>query len=165
MPPHQRHFQQEPQNAGMQAPQRSATGQPQNIFSRVNSDITALNSSILLLSQKMKYLIRNEKILGRNLIVVNKKLKEVQESRGQGGTVGASTFEREFSSVSSRLDEVMERLVRMESEVENIKQNYAKSEQLSEIKYVINSINPLEFATLKDVQEIVSGKATGKKKT
>ncbi len=139
-------------------------GQP-NVFSRVNSDITALNSSILLLSQKMRFLIRNEKILGRNLIVVNKKLKEMQESRIQGsGPIDSAAFGNEFSQISSRLDEITERLVRMESEVENIRQNYAKSEQVSEIKYVVNSINPLEFATLKDVQEIVSGKGAKAKK-
>src|SRR3989344_9173873 len=108
---------------GVQGVSRSPV-QGQNVFSRVNGDITALNSSILLLSQKMKFLIRNEKILGRNLIVVNKKLKDLQESRVQGGAVDTSSFEREFSSISSRLHELTARLVKIESEVENIKQNY-----------------------------------------
>src|SRR3989344_3140461 len=99
---------------GVQGVSRSPV-QGQNVFSRVNGDITALNSSILLLSQKMKFLIRNEKILGRNLIVVNKKLKDVQDSRASGGAADTGAFEKEFSQVISRLDEITERLVRLES--------------------------------------------------
>ncbi len=153
MPPHQRHM---PQDSQMQPSNMRLQSQGQNIFSKINGDITALNSSILLLSQKMKYLIRNEKILGRNLLVINKKLKDVQELKSQGAGADTTAFERSLSDITARLDELSEKMAMVESEVDNIKQNYAKSEQVSEIKYVINSINPLEFATLKDVQEIVS---------
>jgi len=153
MPPHQRHMPQEaPQGSGQRV-----SGGAQNIFSKINGDITALNSSILLISQKIKYLVRNEKILGRNLLVVNRKLKESLEGRAQGGTEASADFERTLSSISTQLNEVQEKLAVLESEVGNIKQNYAKAEEVSEIKYLVNSINPLEFATLKDVQELTAG--------
>ena len=48
-------------------------------------DIKALNSSVLLLSQKMNYLVRNEKILGRNFIILNKKLKAVENKKPSSG--------------------------------------------------------------------------------
>jgi len=163
MPPHQRHI---PPGSQMSYTGTGSGNQAQQgaYATRVNSDITALNSSILLISQKIKYLVRNEKILGRNLLVVNKKLKDVQESRLPGGGSASAGFEGSLSSISTKLDEMQQRLVSLESEVENIRQNYAKAEQLSEMRYVINAINPLEFATLKDVQDMVSGKpARGKK--
>lgn len=155
-----------PQEQGMQ-PMQKGGPQPQNIFSRVNTDITALNSSILILSQKMKYLIRNEKILGRNLLVINKKLKELQEGRGGNGAggEGAQSYGRELGEVSSKLDEISGRIARLESEAENIRQTYAKAEQVAEIKYVMDSINPLEFATLKDVKELAAGKSQPRRKS
>ncbi|MCR4369406.1 MAG: hypothetical protein NUV67_05880 [archaeon] len=151
MPAHQRHQ----QNAPQQGKDRKISGKAQNIFSGINSDIKALNSSILVISQKIKYLVRNEKILGRNLLVLNKKLKALQDARG-GGSV-PEDLQKQLSEISSRLSQNAEGIARLESEVENIKQNYAKAESVAEIKYVIDSINPMEFVTLKDVRELVGG--------
>ena len=149
--------------------QRRPAGQSQvPIGSRIGDDIRALNSSILIISQKIKFLVRNEKILGRNLLVINKKVKDLQESRMQSGgaAVDSASIGRELSSINAKLSETSETLARLESEIENIKQNYAKSEQVSEMKYVVDSINPLEFATLSDLKEAVSGGPAkgGKKK-
>ena len=64
----------------------------------VYRDIQALNASILILTQKMNYVVRNEKILGRNLMVLNKKIKVIEQrgfaplekaSEGGGGVDGA----------------------------------------------------------------------------
>ena len=50
-----------------------------------NRDVKALNSAVLVITQKIKYLVRNEKILGRNLIVLNKRIRDMQTSASGGG--------------------------------------------------------------------------------
>ncbi|MBI5884642.1 hypothetical protein HZB89_00935, partial [archaeon] len=51
----------------------------ESFMNEVNQDIKALNATILVLSQKMSALVRNEKILGRNLLVLNKKVRDLQD--------------------------------------------------------------------------------------
>jgi len=159
MPPHTRQMQNDPRQDA-----KKISGPAQGVFSKITDDIKALNSSILIISQKINFLVRNEKILSRNLIVINKKVKEAQEGRQQGISDSSSGSARELSEINLRLSEFSEKIARLESEIENIRQNYAKSEQVSEIKYVMDSINPLEFATIKDLQEATgSSSKKGKK--
>lgn len=127
----------------------------QNIFSKINDDIRALNSSVLVISQKINHLARNEKILGRNHLILNKKIKDLQDTSVQGGETDLGPVQSELAEINRRLSEQLEKIVRLESEVENIKQNFARADQLAEMKYIIDSINPLEFASLKNVESIV----------
>ena len=126
-----------------------------NVFSQIQSDIHALNSSVLLLSQKMQYLVRNEKILGRNLIVISKRLKEL-ETEGRGKTAGMPPeFLKEFSDLNAKVESHEQTLLDLQNEVADIRDRYAKSDTVNELKYVIDTINPLEFVTVKQVQELV----------
>lgn len=160
MPPHQRHV----LDQGMpQGQPQKLSPKGQGVFSKVNDDIRALNSGIMIISQKIKFLVRNEKILGRNLLVMNRKIKDLQESRQQGMDGGFPGMENELAQMNARISESSEKLATLQSEVENIRQNYATAEQLAEMKYVIDSINPLEFATLKDLAEATGGGRTAAK--
>lgn len=147
MPPHQRNL---PHGA-------QGTGQVQQGPLRIGEEIKALNTSILLVTQKLNAMVRYEKILGRNLVVLSKKIKELQEGR-QGTSTGAASLESELAEINRRLSENAEVMARLQSDVDYVKQNYAKLEQVSEMKYVVDSINPLDFVTVKDVREIVAGK-------
>ena len=151
MPPHERHI-----NAEHSDPNRKIAPKAQNIFSSISADIKALNSSILIISQKIKFLVRNEKILGRNLLVLNKKIKEIHEERQQGQSSDFESFRNELAELSRKVSENSEAISQLQSELEYVKQNYAKAEQVSEVKYIVDSINPLEFVTIKDVKELVS---------
>ncbi len=147
MPPHQRGG---PQH-GMEDQRPS---QPQNIFSRINDDIKALNTSIQLITQKLNAMVRYEKILGRNLVVLNKKIKELQEERHDSPRESPA-IASEFADITRRLSANAEAIARLQSDVEYIKQNYAKAEEVSEMKYVVDTINPLEFVKVRDVQGLV----------
>ncbi|MCR4334961.1 MAG: hypothetical protein NUV57_00300, partial [archaeon] len=153
LPPHQRHSESETED---DSKEKRVSGKAQNIFSRINSDIRALNSSILVMSQKIKYVVRNEKILGRNLLVLNKKIKTLQG--GQSPSNDFSTIEPELAEINRKLNENAEAIGRLESEISNIKENYSKAEDVAEIKYVIDTINPLEFVSIKDVKDLMQGK-------
>lgn len=113
-------------------------------------DIRALNSSVLLITQKLKYIVRNEKILGRNLIVLNKKLKSLEEKvvtpkEISGG--GAS---------SAELDSLKKKVELLEAQISDIQSRMVSKEEFKELRYVIDSINPLEFATLSQVKDLIN---------
>ena len=120
----------------------------------VREDIRALNSSILLMAQKMKYLVRNEKILGRNLIVLNKKIKALEDKlvNPQGmplaGGGGAGVSSEEVVALTQKVS-------LLEAQLSDYKSMTATKEELKELKYVIDSINPLEFTTLTQVRELI----------
>ena len=129
-------------------------------------DIRALNSSVLLLSQKMNYLVRNEKILGRNFIILNKKLKAVEHKNPSAS--GLSPVSGEMSmEIKDALDEMQEKVKQNEfmlNEVKNdlskLDEKYAKSEDLKELKYIVEAINPLEFVTLDQVKDLMAEQKT-----
>jgi uncharacterized coiled-coil DUF342 family protein len=121
----------------------------------ISSDIRALNSSILLITQKMKYFVRNEKILGRNLIILNKKLKELDEKVGspiQGSSVSAP-----------ELQELSQRIASLEEELRVLKQEMVTEDSLKELRYIIDTINPLDFATLEQVRAMIDEALVRKK--
>lgn len=140
--------------------ERKLSGHGQGIVSRLSGDIKALNSSILVISQKIKYLVRNEKILGRNLLVLNKKVKGLQS--GEGIEIDLSSVENELGEISKKVSSNADAIAELQSDVENIKDNYAKAEDVAEIKYVIDSINPLEFVSVKDVKDLMADKTVAK---
>lgn len=146
-------------------PQRPVSGgQAINVFGQIQSDIKALNSSVLLLSQKMQYLVRNEKILGRNLIVISKRLKEMESLGLAGGGAGKvpEGLAEKLADFSSKLESYGQKILELQNEVAEARDRFATKEELSELKYVIDAINPLDFVTQKQLSE-VTGK-TGKKK-
>ena len=135
------------------------------LFSDVNRDIRALNSSILIISQKMKYLVRNEKILGRNLLVLNKKLKSLEEGGmpGRGAEGIPANLTNELNALSDAISRNNEAVEELKLSIDEIKNNYAKAESLKELKFVVDSINPLDFITAKEVKELIDERI-GKKK-
>ena len=126
-------------------------------------DIKALNSSVLLLSQKMNYLVRNEKILGRNFIILNKKLKSVQQ-RKPSSVSASGELSPELRDLVSELEEQVKSnsflFKELKSDISKTASVYAKQEDLMELKYVIEAINPLEFATLEQVKDLIAGKTS-----
>jgi predicted RNase H-like nuclease (RuvC/YqgF family) len=125
----------------------------------IREDIRALNSSILLVTQKIKYLVRNEKILGRNLVVLNKKIKTLEER------VNNSPQHSESSSVSGEeVSALQQKISLLEAQLEELRSRTALKEEFKELKYVIDSINPLEFATLSQVRELIEKKLEEDKK-
>jgi len=114
-------------------------------------DIKALQSSILVLSQKIKYLVHNEKILGRNILILNKKISSGPGSQSTGSSVNDS----EILAIQEKQKEIDLRLKQIEATLELFSKRYARNEDLKEIKYIIDNINPLEYTTVEQVKKIV----------
>ncbi|NMA44855.1 MAG: hypothetical protein GX950_03540 [Candidatus Diapherotrites archaeon] len=136
-----------PQRAG--PPQRPIPGGVP-LTGGIAADIRALNSSILLITQKMKYIVRNEKILGRNLIVLNKKIKSIEDKAALNAVSPDSS-----GASSAEVQLLQQKVALLEAQIDDLRTRAAFKEELKELKYIIDSINPLEFATLSQVRELV----------
>jgi len=137
------------QGAPMQQPMQSSIGGAPT-QGGIREDIRALNSSLLLITQKIKYLVRNEKILGRNLVVLNKKIKTLEEK-----VVNAPAAVANSGANSADVDALKQKISLLEAQIEDMRTRTATNEQLKELKYVIDSINPLEFTTLSQVRDLI----------
>ena len=134
------------------------------LLGRMQSDIKSLNSGILIITQKMKYLVRNEKILGRNLIVLNKKIRALEDkiASGQIGPGGAGGIQTE--EFREKLEDFNRKISDLQSDIDTLRETTASKEDIKEMRYVVESINPLQFVTLEQVKDIVNGKQSKKKK-
>ncbi len=101
------------------------------------------------MTQKIKYIVRNEKILGRNLIVLNKKIKTLDEKI----TLNPKGNANEINS--DEVNSLKQQVSMLQAQVEDLQSRLATKEEVKELKYVIDSINPLEFATLTQVKEMI----------
>jgi len=138
-----------------------------DVFGKINSDIRALNSSILILSQKLKYIVRNEKILGRNVLVLNKKLRDSEAGGFHGSSLSSGDFssiKNEIASLSNTITKQSEAISELQVAVQQIKDTFAKAEDVQEMKYVVDTIKPLEFVTRKDVMQLVGSEHERKSK-
>ena len=133
----------------MGRPNRAKSSSSRPSGGGIGADIRALNSSILLMTQKIKYIVRNEKILGRNLIVLNKKIKTLDEKI----TLNPQGSASEVSS--DEVNSLKQQVSMLQAQVEDLSGRLASKEEVKELKYVIDSINPLEFATLDQVKEMI----------
>ena len=121
--------------------------------SGVYNDIKALRSNLQVLSQKIKYLVHNEKVLGRNVLILNKKISSGNIPSSNNGSSNID---------DSKIQQIQEKQKELEKKIDNLQQTmelfskrYAKQEELKEMKYIIDNINPLEYTTVDQVKKIV----------
>ncbi len=114
---------------------------PQKLFESVRQDIHTLDSKISLIAQKLKTIEQNEEIIGRTIVAHNQKLKEMEEKGGAAPPTSGS--EASLPSKDS---------ADLKKQVEELRK------EVTEMRYVLNSINPLEFATLDQVKNLLKEK-------
>ncbi|MEK6970840.1 MAG: hypothetical protein AABW68_04080 [archaeon] len=142
-----------PENQGLGSPPLPKGGE--YLFS-LNRDLKALNAAVLVITQKIKYLVRNEKILGRNLIVINKRVRDIQAQNASSSNTGVSdSVKMVLDDVSRQVGAISQRLVELEAKVEDISRSSAKSEDVREIKYIVDTLNPLHFITVEQAKEMM----------
>ena len=129
------------------------------LLGKLQEDSRSLNSSLLVIAQKMKYVVRNEKILGRNLIVLNKKIRALEEklATGQFGA-GTANSEQAQELVGQKLEESAQKTAELEAKIQQLSENTASKEEVQEMHYVVDSINPLQFITLEQAKDLMAGK-------
>ena len=134
------------------------------LLGKLQQDVRSLNSSILIITQKMKYVIRNEKILGRNLIVLNKKLKALEEKIATGQIGGKAAASQDLEDITKQLEESNQKMAELEIRIQQLSENAASKEEVQEMHFVVDSINPLKFVTLEQAKDLIAKKKAKKKK-
>jgi len=119
--------------------------------SGTSQDIKALQSSILVLSEKIKYLVHNEKILSRNILVLNKKVA----AKGDGASGVNAATAQQVKDLQDEIKELKTKIKGLESTLESFSKRYAKAEDLKEMKYIVDNINPLEYTTVDQVKKLI----------
>lgn len=160
MPP-QRH---RPQATG-HAPQTS-----------MSASLASLDAKLKLIAQRLKIMENNEQVIGRTLVTHNKKIKELETSLAAGGgkvDVGKlkSELKEEMKAemissggeIGPPLEEVPSR--RESSDIRELKKSVDElRQQVSELKYITDSINPLEYITLEELNDAIDRKLEKMKK-
>lgn len=126
------------------------------VLMRLIHDVKTLDSNLRVVAQQLTQIKRNERILARNLIALNKKINELRESSGNGGVDPTKLQEME-----DRLVRMREDIMKIQEDVEYLKQQLQRtltSEDVAELKYIVETINPLEFVTYKQVGDLVEKK-------
>ena len=121
--------------------------EPIRPFDAIKADLRTLDSKINLIAQKIRVMEKNEDVLGRTMVTLNDKLHKLEES---GGRASAAAASRPDSGAAS--EELKEKVKALEEKLD------ATHSQVLEMKYVIDSINPLEYATINQVRELLEEK-------
>ncbi len=114
----------------------------------VKTDVKTLDAKLGLVAERIRMIEKNEEVIGRTLVSLNEKIKKLEErgGAGAGGGVGAAEFEE------------------LRKAVEKLGQEAATKTELNDLRYVLDTINPLEYATIDQVRELVEEMAEKIKK-
>ncbi|MBN2127134.1 MAG: hypothetical protein JW703_01945 [Candidatus Diapherotrites archaeon] len=136
---------------------------PGESFETTPTEIKSLNSSILVLSQKMNYVVRNEKILGRNLLILNKKIKGLEGLKGSNIEEGSITeLKDSLNELNSIVSKNSEKVMELEALMDSMKQNFVSKEQFEELKFIIDSINPMKLMNTDSAEKFIESKINEK---
>jgi prefoldin subunit 5 len=124
-------------------------GAPQKKYDDLKAEVQMLDSKISLIAQKIRMIEKNEDIIGRTIVVHNDKLHKL-ESAGpvsQGGPAGAGGESN--SSLAAEVEA-------LKKQVAELKEQAATKAEVSELHYTLDTINPLDFVTLKQARKLVA---------
>ena len=133
--------------------ERPRTMKASVLLMQLREDVKAMNSAISILSQKMRHLTRNEKILGRNLVVLNKKIKQMAE-QDESMEVSEAVLKK-FDWLRKEIQKSNKQVEELNIVTASLSRKFVTSEELKELRYIVDSINPIELATVDQVKEIV----------
>jgi len=105
----------------------------------VRGEIRTLDSKISLIGQKISTIEKNEEVLGRTLVALNERTKKMEAGGGREGGGGASG--EEVEKLKKRMDVLEKSMV--------------TKQEVKELKYTLDTINPLEYATLGQIRELI----------
>ncbi len=138
----------------------------EQILRNIMAQVNALDAKMRVVAQRMKIIERNEQIIGKTLITHNKNIKELEMKLSQLGGVSQPSVPIEVPDV----EELKENVQEIQKDLEEVKlslKTLAKGvqgntemidkirEELNEVKYVIDNINPVAYVTVDQVRELV----------
>ncbi len=130
----------------------------QAVLRQLKTEIQSLDSKIRVVAQRMRVIEKNEQIIGKTLVNHNKKLKELERT-------GSSTMQsHELVSTQPQIDsKIVSQIEELNSLVKDLVKeiNYNRElidsmrQDINEMKYVLDTVNPMEYVTLNQVKELI----------
>lgn len=110
----------------------------------IRAEIKSVDSKLNLVEEKIKRLEAQNLTIANSLFKLTERIKKMEES-GTGGS--GQRVDSEQSEDIKTLRETLEK---------GIKENEAIKNDLYNVKYTLGLINPLEFVTVRQVNELVN---------
>jgi hypothetical protein len=110
------------------------------VIESVMADLRSLDSKLGLIAQKLRTMEKNEEVIGRTMIALNGRLKKLEEQAASGG----------FSPSSGNRPSTASQ--------EDLEKKFATKQELRELRYVLDTINPLDYATITQVRDLLEEK-------
>ncbi|MFH0986970.1 MAG: hypothetical protein V1911_02865 [Candidatus Micrarchaeota archaeon] len=144
---------------------------------RMMADIHTLDSRLRVTAQRMKIIEKNEQIIGKTLITHSKKIRDIEERMMSGMPVSSlpapaasapvihSESLGEPGQSAEDAEDVREILSVLTEEMQkNRELMNSIQEQINEMKYVLDTINPVAYVTAEQVSDLVDEKLRKMKK-
>ena len=125
------------------------------MLGRLIETVKALDASIKLLNQQIKVIKRNEKILARSIISLNRKVNALSSQKQSGiDDQRIHQLEDKIARIQKAVDQLLEDVNYLKSQMKST----LTSDDVAQLKYIVETINPLEFVTYDQIGELVEKK-------
>ena len=135
----------------------------QPVFTQLKNELQSLDSKIRIVAQRMRVIEKNEQIIGKTLVNHNRKLKELERGGVSAQPVASASVVEHNEKASSELNLQVEKLNSLVADL--IKEiNYNRElidnmrQDVNEMKYILDTINPMEYVTINQVKDLISEK-------
>ena len=121
-------------------------------ISQLMNAVKSVDMQLKVLAQEIKTIKSNERIMGQTIVALNNKVKELEKKLGELETGGIQVSGEEGAKVSVDMTPIEE----LRKELENLKKSIVSKSEIDQLKYTIDMINPLQYVTGNDVEDIVN---------
>ena len=126
---------------------------------QIRSELQSLDSKIRVVSQRMRVIEKNEQIIGKTLVNHNKKLKILERTGGHSSPSHEISISTDSNKLSKQIDEINSIVKDLIKEIGLNRELVDKMKQdVNEMKYILDTVNPMEYVTVNQVSDLVDEK-------
>jgi len=126
------------------------TSTPQKKLDDIKAELQMLDSKISLIAQKIRMIEKNEDIIGRTIVVHNDKLHKLESATPLSAVGSPAPANGEASAGLAAEVEALKK------QVAELREQAATKSEVSELHYTLDTINPLDFVTLKQARKLIA---------
>lgn len=121
-------------------------------ITQISSAIKSLDTQLKMIAQEIKTIKSNERIMGQTIVALNNKTKDLERKIGEL-QLSTPTITAEGGEAKPQIN--MAPLEDIKNEIELLKKNIVNRSEVDQIKYTLDLINPLQYVTASDVEDII----------
>lgn len=137
-----------------------------------------MDAKLKLIAQRIKIVENNVQVMSRTLVTHNKKLKDLETAvaAGGGGKVDVDAIKAalreelkgdlaaQATAGPLRIEDYHAGAAAAPEEVKELKKELAQlRSQVEEMKYVVDTLTPMEYVTLEDINDVIDRKISAMK--